>query len=68
MAFYGELAAEEPSRCLVCSVVVYDDEIICSAVCMDLWVRTGRRTPVMDWEDLGGFIAQQHEPENDCYA
>lgn len=68
MAFYKTPIFEEPPTCLVCSVVVTDGSLICSATCEDMQAIMGAyRAPVMDWEGLGEFIAEQHEPtEFDC--
>lgn len=52
MAFYRNPIIEEPPRCIVCSVVVTDGSLICSATCADLYNHPARRfEPLMDWED-----------------
>lgn len=68
MAFYKNPIIEEPPVCLVCGVVVTDGSLICSATCDDIKALMGIiNAPAMDWEDLGDFIARQHEPsEFDC--
>jgi hypothetical protein len=37
MAFYKNPVIEEPPRCIVCSGVVSDGSLICSATCSDIW-------------------------------
>lgn len=68
MAFYKTPIFEEPPTCLVCSVVVTDGSLICSATCSDISYRMDSvGSPAMDWEGLGEFVALQHEPrEFDC--
>lgn len=52
MAFYRNPIIEEPPRCIVCSVVVVDGLIVCSATCEDIQdLLREQRTPAMDWED-----------------
>lgn len=64
MAYWKNPIVEEPPECLVCGVIVYDGLIVCSATCEDVWAVMGSRSePQMDWEDLGEFIAKQHEPQ-----
>lgn len=50
----------DESRCIVCKTP--SAEFVCSATCEDVqdWLRN--HAPVLDWENLGEFIAQQHEP------
>lgn len=62
MAFAKNPIIEEDPRCIVCSVVVYDGLIVCSATCEDVQDWSDNHAPVLDWEGLGEFIAQQHEP------
>lgn len=63
MAFYKNPIIEAPPECLVCSVVVTDGSLICSATCDEIMtLGQFRRQPELDWENLGDFIAQQHEP------
>lgn len=68
MAFYKNPIIEEPPVCLACGVVVTDGSLICSASCETIMALTRiLNAPAMDWEDLGDFIAKQHEPsESDC--
>lgn len=52
MAFYKNPIIEEPPRCLVCSAVVTDGILICSATCSDInaW-REGFAAPEMEEVD-----------------
>ncbi len=66
MAFYRNPIIEEPPRCIVCSVVVVDGLIVCSATCEDIQdLLREQRTPAMDWEYLGEFVAEMHEPRDE---
>lgn len=54
MAFYKTPIFEEPPTCLVCSVVVTDGSLICSATCSDINARReGFAVPEMD--EVGEF-------------
>lgn len=54
MAFYKTPIFEEPPTCLVCSVVVTDGSLICSATCSDISARReGFAVPEMD--EVGEF-------------
>lgn len=55
MAFYRNPIIEEPPTCLVCSVVVTDGTLICSATCSD----------ISYWMDSVGAPAMD-EIEYDC--
>ena len=53
MPFYKNPIIEEPPRCLVCGVVVYDGLIVCSATCEDIIDLIHQQSePLMDHEDL----------------
>lgn len=56
MGFYKEPIIEKIPECIVCSVTMYDknwnDGLVCSATCNDLWLMGERREAfAMDWED-----------------
>lgn len=65
MAFWNLPPIEPRSECINCGAdMEYSSEVICSATCADLQSRGLRRqnTDMDDWENLGEFVAEQHEP------
>lgn len=55
---------QDESRCIVCKT--RSPELVCSATCEDMRELLHlRQSPVMDWEGLGDFIAETHEPRSE---
>lgn len=48
MAFYKNPIIEEPDRCIVCGVTVYDGTLICSVTCQQIFASRGHSS---DYDD-----------------